>query len=96
MRGYAALSVFFIHANGFGLRQLSPYLDRLVDFGKYGVVAFFVISAFTISASLDLSDKFSFFKYRLRRLLRVAPMYYIVLIVAFALGGNSFTNNNLR
>lgn len=90
LRGYAALGVFFIHANGFGLRELNPYLNRFVDFGKYGVVAFFVISAFTISKSLEAASEFDFFRYLLRRFLRVAPMYYLALIIAFFLGGNFF------
>ncbi|MBK9322819.1 MAG: acyltransferase family protein [Bdellovibrionaceae bacterium] len=63
LRGYAALAVFFIHSGGAGLRQVDAFgegarslLNRLVDFGKYGVVVFFVLSAYTIAMSLDRDD----------------------------------------
>ena len=90
MRAYAALGVFLIHSGGFGLRQFSTYTDRIVDFGKYGVVAFFVISAFTICMSVEKEKIFSFKNYILKRFFRVAPMYYLVLIIAFLLGGNTY------
>lgn len=90
MRAFAALGVFLIHSGGFGLRELSVYSDRIVDFGKYGVVAFFVISAFTICMSIERDKVFSFKNYILKRFLRVAPMYYLILFIAFLLGGNEY------
>ena len=90
MRAYAALGVFLIHSGGFGLRQFSTYTSRIVDFGKYGVLAFFVISAFTICMSVEKEKIFSFKNYILKRFFRVAPMYYLVLIIAFLLGGNIY------
>lgn len=101
IRAYAALGVFLIHSGGFGLRKLSVYSDRIVDFGKYGVVAFFVISAFTICMSIEKEKVFSFKNYIIKRFLRVAPMYYLVLFIAFLLGGNEYysqlfnVNNNV-
>lgn len=90
LRAYAALSVYLIHSGGFGLRELSVFTNRIVDFGKFGVTVFFVLSAFTICMSIDKSDKFEFRKYLIRRFFRVAPLYYAVLIVGFLLGGSDY------
>ena len=90
LRAYAALSVYLIHSGGFGLRELSVFTNRIVDFGKFWVTVFFVLSAFTICMSIDKSDKFEFRKYLIRRFFRVAPLYYAVLIVGFLLGGSDY------
>jgi peptidoglycan/LPS O-acetylase OafA/YrhL len=90
LRAYAALSVYFIHSGGFGFREMSVFTNRLVDFGKFGVTVFFVLSAFTICMSIDKSNKFEFKNYLIRRFFRVAPLYYIVLIIAFLLGGSEY------
>lgn len=94
LRGYAALAVFFIHYEGGGLRSLvidksflNSILNRVVDFGKYGVVVFFVLSAYTISKSLDFSASINYRNYLIRRLLRIIPMYYLIILVAFSYGG---------
>ena len=44
LRGYSALAVFLIHSGGGGLRSLGEWGNKLVDFGKYGVISFFVLS----------------------------------------------------
>lgn len=91
LRAYAALAVFFIHSGGAGLRQLGVaknMLNKLVDFGKYGVVVFFVLSAYTIAMSLDHSEQIDLKKYLVRRLFRVVPMYYFIILLAyFTFGG---------
>lgn len=96
LRAYAALGVFLIHSGGFGLRQFSIYTNRIVDFGKYGVIVFFVVSAFTISMSIEREKSFSFLKYIIKRFFRVAPLYYIALIVAFLFGGNSYYSEQFK
>lgn len=93
LRGYAALAVFLIHIGGFGLRELSIYTNRIVDSGKYGVMVFFVLSAFTISMSISREENFHFFRYIFKRFLRIAPMYYLVLLIGFFLGGSEYYNN---
>ncbi len=94
LRAYAALAVFFIHSGGCGLRELgstggfvSKAFNGFVDFGKYGVVIFFVLSAYTISLSLDRVGTFNYKHYIFRRLIRVVPMYYLVITLAFYFGG---------
>jgi peptidoglycan/LPS O-acetylase OafA/YrhL len=90
LRAYSALAVFLIHSGGAGLRQLSVFTDNVVDNGRYGVISFFVISAYTIYMSIDSSKKFSFNKYFIRRFLRIVPLYFIVGGVCFFLGGDSY------
>lgn len=92
LRCYAALAVFFIHSGGLGLRTspIAPaFFNRVVDFGKYGVVVFFVLSAVTIAMSIDNSPKFNYLTYLAKRFLRIAPLYYLVLAAAFFFGGNA-------
>jgi peptidoglycan/LPS O-acetylase OafA/YrhL len=87
LRAYAALGVFVIHSSGFGLKGINIYLDRIIDFGKYGLIVFFVLSAFTISMSIDSSNEFRPLDYIIKRICRVAPMYYVAIVAAFFLGG---------
>ena len=89
-RAYAALGVFMIHCGGFGFRNFGSYANNFVDFGSTGVIVFFVVSAFTVSMSVDRERNFLFKKYILKRFFRIAPMYYLVLILAFFLGGNLY------
>jgi peptidoglycan/LPS O-acetylase OafA/YrhL len=48
LRAIAVFLVFLIHSGGGGLREVSEFLNTFVNFGKYGVQIFFVISGFTI------------------------------------------------
>jgi peptidoglycan/LPS O-acetylase OafA/YrhL len=93
LRGYSVLAVFLIHSGGGGLRELSYFTNEIVDKGKYGVVSFFVISAFTIAMSIDKSiskDQFSYKHYIMNRWLRIFPLFFIVALFAFLNGGNSY------
>lgn len=67
LRAIAVLGVFVIHSGGGGLRTLGEEYNRLVDWGKYGVEMFFVISGFTIFYQLyeKKYDFKSFFALRL-------------------------------
>ena len=90
LRAYAALGVFLIHSRGMGLRNFSRITDAIIDYGKYGVIIFFVLSAFTISMSVDSKDNFNPGSYLLQRFLRIAPMYYVALLVGFLIGANKY------
>lgn len=90
LRCFAALAVFFIHSGGAGLRDFpiaKDFFNRFVDFGKYGVVVFFVLSAVTISMSLGASTKFRLSEYMVKRFFRIAPLYYFMITLAFFSGG---------
>ena len=94
LRAYSALGVLLIHSGGGGLRELSSFTNKIVDFGKYGVVSFFVISAFTISMSVDRMEQFNLKEYFFKRFLRIAPLFYIVTLFCFFFtGGNEYFNN---
>lgn len=95
LRAYSALGVFLIHSGGAGLREISYNANKLVDFGKYGVVSFFVISAFTICMSIDKNDKFSPLNYFVKRFLRIAPMFYLVTLLCYFFTDGVLYYNNL-
>lgn len=85
LRGYSALGVYMVHAGG-GLRPLSPWLDKLVDFGKYGVIVFFFLSALSLSISINNSDsQFTYRHYLLRRFARIFPMYCLAIVTFWLL-----------
>jgi peptidoglycan/LPS O-acetylase OafA/YrhL len=89
LRGLAALMVVASHASGLGM-HLVPGLS-LEGIGKHGVYLFFAISAFLLTAQwLDATEgqrhapRF-WGHYLLRRVLRVYPLYALVLLVGWAL-----------
>ncbi|MDF1661462.1 MAG: acyltransferase [Planctomycetota bacterium] len=94
LRALAALSVFVYHVecnkriyripNLFSSSFLKPFMDAL---GKNGVYVFFVLSGFLITYLL-LSEKSAFNKIDLkkffaRRMLRIWPLYYVVILFSF-------------
>ena len=87
LRGYSALAIFITHG---GVKGLSQYWDKFVGFGKYGVISFFVLSAFTLSMSIDRKSKFHYRDYLLRRLARILPMYYICILIFWLSGGDKY------
>ncbi|SIQ02287.1 Peptidoglycan/LPS O-acetylase OafA/YrhL, contains acyltransferase and SGNH-hydrolase domains [Chryseobacterium sp. RU37D] len=70
----------------FGLRNLwdIPFFQII---GKLGVVLFFVLSGFLITSLLlheiDLKGKISIKNFYLRRVLRIWPLYYLIIILGF-------------
>lgn len=102
LRAFAALAVFLIHSGGAGLVEFSKFTSNIVFFGKYGVTAFFVLSAFTICMSIDKVGKFDYKNYLFRRYLRIAPLYYIVILFCFFAGGSLYyqeyfnVNNDIK
>lgn len=86
MRAYAILGIFLVHSGG-GLIHPPEFLKEIISFGRYGVIAFFMLSAFTICRSIDHTTTFSFKNYLIRRFFRIAPLFYLVSIVCYILGG---------
>jgi exopolysaccharide production protein ExoZ len=85
-RGFAALAVVLLHCGS----MMSPEqysgkegLGGFFNFGKYGVDFFFVLSGFIIySASSDYFNRPErFFPFIIRRLFRILPAYWFVLVV---------------
>lgn len=89
LRGLAVLIVLLSHLSNAGL-HLVPGLS-LSGIGKSGVYLFFVLSAFLLTRAL-LEKKLSAFSdirlwanYALRRVLRIWPLYLVVLLASAAL-----------
>lgn len=89
LRGLAALSVMLFHFR-WNINGLSAGLgDRLFGWGATGVDLFFLISGFVIAISAantpaSLLGALGFLK---KRLVRILPAYYIILLLTFLLGG---------
>jgi peptidoglycan/LPS O-acetylase OafA/YrhL len=88
LRGLAALMVVASHGSGMGMHLL-PGLS-LEGIGKPGVYLFFVISAFLLTAQWIDADlrrgSIRFLtRYLLRRVLRIYPLYALVLIIGWLL-----------
>jgi exopolysaccharide production protein ExoZ len=78
LRGFAALSVFFLHFNYF-LAQTGDV--EFLHFGEFGVDIFFVISGFLIAgALLNAKDAKVFLSNRINR---VVPLYVFATTVLF-------------
>ncbi len=85
LRFFACLKVFIQHLPIFAF----PWFSVLKNGGAIGVQFFFVLSGFLItyiiceeklhSGSLNLKDFFA------RRILRIWPLYYLVLVIAYAI-----------
>lgn len=91
LRGIAVLLVLAVHISGF----IAPKSEWLTDFarlGPRGVQLFYVVSAFSLFMSFahrKTSDGFSYRAYFIRRLTRIAPMFWLAMalyIVADGMG----------
>lgn len=91
MRAWAAIGVLLIHAGGAGLRDLGTFGNRIADFGLTGVFAFFVISGFFVCYSYLNAHNFK--AYIAKRLLRIAPLYFLFILVFGIKNGANFAKN---
>ncbi|GBG14737.1 uncharacterized protein NMK_2338 [Novimethylophilus kurashikiensis] len=91
LRGYAILGVLLVHS----AQQVPPashVLKLLRNFGIYGVQLFYVVSALALFMSWhfrndhELSPVRNFF---IRRLFRIAPMFWVVTVAFLALYGTA-------
>lgn len=83
LRGIAVLVVFLSHSSGFRQR-LTPWTS-FHGTGHLGVYLFFVLSGFLLTWSLLASPRINFRGFYLRRFFRIAPLFYLVVSVVFAL-----------
>ena len=88
MRAYAALAVVLIHVGGAGLSELGRLGQHLAQVGSVGVYVFFVISGFSVATSYANAN--SYRAYLIRRVLRIAPLYYFWLAAAAGAVGLNF------
>ena len=86
MRGLAILMVVFVHTASC-VPDLSNQAIALSGYGQMGVQLFFVASAFTLchSAIARRGEDLPLISYAIRRYFRIAPMYYIGIVMYCAL-----------
>ncbi len=96
LRFIAAFLVIIHHIEQFRkIFGLSSYWEKIPFFdiiGKLGVVMFFVLSGFLITYLLVVEDRkygeVSIWKFYMRRILRIWPLYFFILFLAFAVFPN--------
>jgi peptidoglycan/LPS O-acetylase OafA/YrhL len=93
VRGVAILGVVFLHGffwpySGLHFSRAAQLFIRLTQPGWMGVNLFFVLSGFLITGILvDSRGRESYYKrFYMRRILRILPAYYAVLILLLILG----------
>lgn len=91
LRGYAALAVLITHI-GTPFATWLPIFDRYKEIGNYGVVSFFIISAFTLFMSFGKENSIGIKKYIKKRFFRIAPLYYLVILFGFLTASSPWKN----
>lgn len=92
IRAIAVFLVYLIHSGGGGLREAGGIYYIFVDFGKYGVPMFFVISGFTIFHQL-LTNNYSYAQFLKIRISRISIPYFPIILLMFLyinMGGEHF------
>jgi peptidoglycan/LPS O-acetylase OafA/YrhL len=97
MRGIAILMVILVHTV-ITVPGKSKIIGAISEYGQMGVQLFFVASAFTLCQSWYWRDQepHQLYNYVIRRLFRIAPLYYLGVLIYFAVGiiENSATQYN--
>ena len=94
LRGIAALYVVLFHMALVPSFKppLSEWWQTLVLFGGSGVTLFFVVSAFSLCLTMDrhVATGSALLSYGLSRVFRIAPLFYFVMIVTYAIHIRAF------
>lgn len=89
VRGLAALSIMWLHFAGTitPSGSVSSFFEKTASVFQTGVPLFFVLSGFLITRILlnSKSDTNYFSSFYMRRALRIFPLYYFVLLLAYTL-----------
>ena len=94
--GLRGIAILLVLAHGFDVIQTSHgpghAVDLALDLGWIGVQLFFVLSGFLITGILLDTRKAPgyYTNFLIRRVLRIFPLYYAVLIVAFVVAPHVF------
>lgn len=73
--------------------SIPDYIHKFTMFGGKWIVVFFVVSAYTITQSILSKNAFSWKDYFKKRFIRIAPQYYLMLVLGFIL--IIFTQNSV-
>ena len=83
LRGIAILLVIMVHVSQVTNDYYPEKIQSLFNFGSKGVQLFFICSAFTIFLSFEnrkKTDKYPILFFYIRRLFRIAPLFYIAIV----------------
>jgi len=82
LRGLAILMVMVVHSAQI-VSGRSPVIAGILSFGQFGVQLFFVVSAFTLCLTMQKrsNEKYPLFSFYARRLFRIAPLYYVGVVI---------------
>jgi len=87
IRGYAIIMVLIVHYAIDFNTLYSSYVYKLSLLGQYGVMLFFMVSAYTLTQSLEYRniryENNILKKYFIRRFFRIAPLYYLILLFSY-------------
>ena len=90
LRGIAALLVVWQHSSEafikhLGIAQHGTFLADIAkdyDFGRIGIICFFLISGFVIPSSLNDCDSSGIKHFAIRRFFRLYPAYWVSILLA--------------
>ncbi len=85
LRAFAALAVFYYHISATVHSTWSQAVVKVDAVGAAGVDLFFVISGFIMAHIVARAPAFDMRDFALRRIVRVAPIYWLVTLFVFAL-----------
>lgn len=91
LRGYAILGVVFVHTSQWILPS-SALMSDIASQGARGVQLFFLVSALTLFLSLasrQAKERRPLVNFAVRRFFRIAPMFYVGIVVYLAYYGFS-------
>jgi peptidoglycan/LPS O-acetylase OafA/YrhL len=86
LRGLAILGVIAVHTGQHGSFNVSEILKTMTNNAQMGVQLFYIMSAFTLFISLKnrfVKERYPIKNFFIRRFFRIAPMFYIAIIVYF-------------
>lgn len=85
--GVRGLAILMVMEHHFSLIQNADRLWQFTEFGRFGVDLFFVLSGYLITGILlDSRGKPGALRnFYMRRVLRIFPLYYVIVFVSFAL-----------
>ncbi|QNE39483.1 acyltransferase [Hymenobacter sp. NBH84] len=95
LRGVAALGIIVHHVPR---AYLSDKINAFLLMGAGGVPLFFMLSAFTLFLSYynrkNTNEKNPICNFYLRRFFRIAPLFYVLVLVSLLLNGTGLQNPN--
>ncbi|MBW4476371.1 MAG: acyltransferase family protein [Tolypothrix brevis GSE-NOS-MK-07-07A] len=91
LRGIAALGVLLVHTTQH-CGSLHALIPGITSFGLRGVQLFYILSALTLFLSFEeryKKDKYPLISFFIRRFFRIAPLFYVVILINFMIKGYS-------